>query len=387
MPCGGATTICTHRSRCNGSQSVTIQWARTPDEYHSHMRQVHERYHISPELWYAPGLNSRWEVMKHILHKSRARSVLDVGGIDRYSAVVARYRCINVRRAGRCVRYEPGKPLPYSNASFELTMAETVLHHAAQHAEALLAEMVRTSMRYVLVAEDILETERVSKDVSMSFRRHDSHAIYRSLAEWMALASALGLQASRIFFLHRVPLHVLREAPRCELGYAPMAYLLFERVHAAPELTRPQWSSATSWHALRAREEEDAGLNARYFGLQFAQPGDHSFLQQLRIGMHAAFTVLMQSWAGRLLLGLLVVCFAFDLLECFFCKEDSKGSEVDDETCESDATTDASNESTPCQLRSSSPPKHHSTKLPRPSKPGDTRRLSCRTFLLDGRPR
>lgn len=287
MACGGydCTRCCSRRRDCNGSSSIRIEWARTAEEFDAHMKDVHTRFGIAPELWYAPGIDSRWELVRHLVRKSRARSLLDVGGIGSYSTVLARSRCINVRKALRCVRYNPGAPLPYSNQSFELTMAETVLHHAARNAVALLAEMVRTSKRWVLLAEDVLEREHASRDVRSAFKRHDGRAIYRSLADWITLGLQLGLRLRRILFLHRVPLHVLREAARCDLGYAPMAYLLFElgngdtpaqssssrtsQLQSAMGSTRV---STQSWHALRAREESDAGLDASLFAGELFAP-------------------------------------------------------------------------------------------------------------------
>jgi ubiquinone/menaquinone biosynthesis C-methylase UbiE len=74
-----------------------------------------------------------------------------------------------VRYAQGCVTYE-GRELPYSNGSFELAMAETVLHHAATLAPPLLAEMARVASRYVLVSEDTLDG-RASPDVVKAYRR------------------------------------------------------------------------------------------------------------------------------------------------------------------------------------------------------------------------
>ena len=49
-----------------------------------------------------------------------------------------------------------------------------------------MAEMARTSSRWVIVAEDVLEAG-ASSDVVASFQRHDRRAIYRSMGEWTAL--------------------------------------------------------------------------------------------------------------------------------------------------------------------------------------------------------
>ena len=62
------------------------------------------------------------------------------------------------------------------NQSFELSLAETVLHHAAQNATKVFAEMVRVSSRFVLVSEDILE-DTASEDVLRAFVRHDRRAV------------------------------------------------------------------------------------------------------------------------------------------------------------------------------------------------------------------
>jgi len=51
--------------------------------------------------------------------------------------------------------------------------------------------------------------------------------------------------------------HVLRESRECELGYAPMVYLLFERQESEPAVRS---ASAEAWHLDRAREEQRDGL-------------------------------------------------------------------------------------------------------------------------------
>lgn len=97
--------------------------------------------------------------MRELLRDTGARSILDVGGVGTYRDVVERYKCINMvweARRSVCTVHN-GSQLPYTNASYELTLAETVLHHAAQNATALLADMTRVSSRFVFISEDILE--------------------------------------------------------------------------------------------------------------------------------------------------------------------------------------------------------------------------------------
>ena len=250
---------------CNGfncstcaSEPIVIQWAHSQAQFLSHMQEVERKSGVRPELVVAPGLSERWEVMRRVLHRTHARSILDVGGIGTYASVVPRYRCINVRRGrSKCVVYE-GSRLPYRNGSFELVVAETVLHHAAANATGLLMEMVRASTRWVVVAEDLLENG-APKDVVAAFQRHDRKAVYRSLDEWMGLANGLGLTLRRLLLLHRVPLHVQREAVNaCELGYAPMAYLIWER--AATHVPRQPLGTIARWHADRTHDEAVAGL-------------------------------------------------------------------------------------------------------------------------------
>ena len=86
-----------------------------------------------------------------------------------------------------------------------------------------------------------------------TYVRHDPNAVYRSLVGWARLGSALHLRLRRLIVLHRVPIHVYRETSQCDLGYAPMAYLLWERkpmrssnkgalaAEPAPVLTSKQW--------------------------------------------------------------------------------------------------------------------------------------------------
>ena len=220
------------RTRCGGYAigPIRVEWARGHTEYTRYMFDTSRLLGVMPELQVAQTVEDRWHVMRALLRQLRASSILDVGGIGTYGRAAPVYKCLNIAtepraHRARCVIYN-GSHIPFSNKSFELSIAETALHHAAHNSSAVLAEMARVSRRYVVVSEDILERSMASSDVVEAFRQHDPNAKYRSLAEWTSAGEALGLSLERFIVLHRVPLHLTYLRP-CHLGYAPMAYFVW----------------------------------------------------------------------------------------------------------------------------------------------------------------
>lgn len=197
------------------------------------MLGVVQRHGVLPELRWAPSVQGRWQVTRTLLAQisqgRTLRSLLDVGGIGTYEGNVLQYECVNVAsevRASNCNLYD-GDRLPYADGAFEVALAESTLHHAAENASSLLSEMARTSARYVIVGEDILEPG-ASEDVAREFRLHDPHAVYRSLDGWVATGSSFGLKLFRILVLNRVPVHASNLVV-CSFGYAPMAYIVWQK--------------------------------------------------------------------------------------------------------------------------------------------------------------
>jgi len=196
-------------------------------------------------------------------------SLLDVGGIGTYARSAPRYTCINVDDSAStfhlpCTIYGRSDPLPYRNDSYDLVLAESALHHAASHAPALFGEMARVSASHVMIVEDLLEaptSSGPSADVVLAYRRHDTGAVYRSLGAWADIAARYGLVLSKVSFLHRVPLHGKYWASTCELGFAPMAYLLWTKPQREQQQRRiePDRSVASFLRDQRAQERA-AGL-------------------------------------------------------------------------------------------------------------------------------
>ena len=217
--------------KCGGYHIGPLQvgWARDHEEYTQYVLRTTLALGVVPELTWAPSVQARWEATRKLLAQLETRSVLDVGGIGSYRSPGVNYTCVNVaseRRAGSCERYD-GSYLPFETEEFEIALAESTLHHAAQNSTRVLAEMGRVATRFVVVGEDVLERE-ASLDVRRAFRQHDPKARYRSLEKWADLGRDLGLRLVRLIVLNRVPLHV-SGLPSCRLGYAPMAYLVFKK--------------------------------------------------------------------------------------------------------------------------------------------------------------
>ena len=287
--CGGRGAI------VNGTQ---IEWARSSTQLQSYLRGVEQTFGVFPELVLPTlrinkddsadsrvrhALGTRWSVTESFLADARRganrlnaneTSLLDVGGIGTYSSQIARYACINTEDNNRCSRYLPGDSLPYSSNTFDVVLAESTLHHVAENTVPLLREMTRVSDHGVIIIEDIMERS-ASKDVAEAYRSHDAHASYRSLSEWIELARLNGLRLTRLAFLHRVPIHVKFWATACELGFAPMAYMLFEKQSKRPAaigLNDPGGTTAQQpsmmgsvelWRASRRREEQAAGMTCQ----------------------------------------------------------------------------------------------------------------------------
>lgn len=223
-------TWCVVTGRCGGYHigPLTITWAKNYSQYTDYMLHTSRELGVMPELRWAPTVQARWQVMRTLLKQSNALSVLDVGGIGTYKHSVRMYECLNIAseaRANRCKIYA-GSQLPYNDKLFDMVMAETALHHAAQNATTLLGEMARVARDVVVVAEDILEPS-ASLDVREAFRDHDPNARYLTLRQWVDECKAVGLKLARLVVLHRVPLHVA-ELADCELGYAPMVYMVLQ---------------------------------------------------------------------------------------------------------------------------------------------------------------
>ena len=218
MPCGGVRY-----------GNLTLQWAKTQSATETAL--AHLRNFGAPvEIREAPGLQGRWRIMRNLIANANPDSLLDVGGFGEYRHSATKTKCINIHAHTGCQVYASGTPLPYRTRRFHTVLLETVLHHAAEHALQLLSEATRVSRRYVIIAEDVFD-RRASLSVVASYRAHDPWAVYRSSAEWVALAKKSGLALERIVALDRVPLHVAREArPVCRLDFPPMQYFVFSRI-------------------------------------------------------------------------------------------------------------------------------------------------------------
>lgn len=210
-------------NNCGGYiyNNTLIQWARNEKEYSENYKELNS-YGLKPELRVAHGLKGRWDVVREFIKETNAQSLLDLGGFGNYKDNVKKHKCINIHHHQNCDLYA-GKLLPYKNGSFEFVVIETVLHHAAENTISVLKESVRVSNNFVMIAEDVID-RRASNDVFESYRKHDPGAIYRASSEWVALALVMGLKLYKLVYLHRVPIHILRETTKCNL---PRCYIFY----------------------------------------------------------------------------------------------------------------------------------------------------------------
>ena len=217
--------------------SVTIQWAHTEEEYATIVAAVERVAGGAAELVCNPkligcgrGWAARWQFVRSTLQQLGVRSMLEVGGIGSRGPYFKHfeYACVNVEGYPGCQRYH-GDKLRHTNGSFDGVLVESTLHHAAEQTLPLLQHIRRVARRWVLVGEDLLDRGS-GDDVFAAYREHDPKALYRSLVEWAVLFRLVGLKLQRIYYLHRVPMHVRSKAASgrdgCRFSAPPMSYFL-----------------------------------------------------------------------------------------------------------------------------------------------------------------
>ena len=217
--------------------SVTIQWAHTEEEYATIVAAVERVAGGAAELVCNPkligcgrGWAARWQFVRSTLQQLGVRSMLEVGGIGSRGPYFKHfeYACVNVHGYQGCQRYH-GDKLRHTNGSFDGVLVESTLHHAAEQTLPLLQHVRRVARRWVLVGEDLLDRGS-GGDVFAAYREHDPKAIYRSLVEWAVLFRLVGFKLQRIYYLHRVPMHVRSKAASgrdgCRFSAPPMSYFL-----------------------------------------------------------------------------------------------------------------------------------------------------------------
>ena len=102
-----------------------------------------------------------------------------------------------VKSNGRGREYLPielfdGRSLPFANASFDMVMFVSVLHHAANSTVDLVREAARVARRYIIVLEDLHLPASHALHHAIEQRNHDHepHGIFRTLEEWISLFRA-----------------------------------------------------------------------------------------------------------------------------------------------------------------------------------------------------
>ena len=86
------------------------------------------------------------------------------------------------------VRLFDGVSLPAANASFDIVLFSSVLHHAANKTRGLMQEAARVTRRFIVVAEDLHIP--ANPQIIRRNNAHDSKGIFRTLHEWYRLFRA-----------------------------------------------------------------------------------------------------------------------------------------------------------------------------------------------------
>lgn len=134
--------------------------------------------------------------MRRLLH---GRSVLDIGSGNGFIAaylmaglnasvtavdIPYSYQCKQIMHSPLRVNFYEGETIRTPAKSFHAVLFNSVLHHAAGHAPALLSEADRIAQRYIVLNED-LDVE--TNDIRVRNQKHDGQGIFRSDASWRQL--------------------------------------------------------------------------------------------------------------------------------------------------------------------------------------------------------
>ena len=90
------------------------------------------------------------------------------------------------------VRTFDGRTLELEDGSYDVTLLTYVLHHAAGDTISLLKEAKRVARRYVIVLEDVIDSEDDAKNAFA----HDPRGTFRHRKEWDALFDLLGFDVA-----------------------------------------------------------------------------------------------------------------------------------------------------------------------------------------------
>ena len=94
------------------------------------------------------------------------------------------YQCNHILHSPCRVNFYEGVPISVRNKSFDAVLFNTVLHHAAGHAPALLAEAARIAKSYLVLIEDLDNGDEAIRERN---KKHDGQGIFRSDAQWREL--------------------------------------------------------------------------------------------------------------------------------------------------------------------------------------------------------
>ena len=81
-----------------------------------------------------------------------------------------------------------GRTLELEDGSYDVALLTYVLHHAAGDTISLLKEAKRVARKYVVVLEDVIDSEDDAKNAFA----HDPRGTFRHRTEWDALFDLLG---------------------------------------------------------------------------------------------------------------------------------------------------------------------------------------------------
>jgi len=154
------------------------------------------------------------------------------------------YQCQEIRASPFAINFFDGTHIPEADRSFDAVTFVSVLHHAGNHTNALLADAARVARSHIIVVEDLA----VPGDVLVTKRnfQHDPQGIFRTLKEWHRILRTCvpGFKLQRTGFvksrhslrpsLQSLEVHAGHDIASTQVGLKKTVKL-FDRLEAAPE--------------------------------------------------------------------------------------------------------------------------------------------------------
>lgn len=117
-----------------------------------------------------------------------------------------------------------GVRVPEASRSFELVVLNSMLHHAAENAPALLREAARVTTRHALIFEDLAVPE--DPRIMDRHKIHDEHGIFRTQLQWEGLFADAGFRVDMMGPVGNTILSSLKMQKHAKLDWRHQRFFL-----------------------------------------------------------------------------------------------------------------------------------------------------------------